>query len=108
VTHTTDGVTWESPEYSFWVTIMKSPKPSAVVVPNPPPGQEVTFTWNTYASATSYIFYFFFNEDCSGGGGPGSTTATSYTVGPVTPGVYSWRVTPVPGPQMPCWSFTAQ
>jgi hypothetical protein len=100
-----EGVAWKSTTYPFYVTIHKSPKPDAVVVPDVL--GNITFAWNAYPGATNYDLNVWNNPNCSGGAlYTPSTTATFRTTGPFTPGTWSWKVTPNPDPAMPCQPFT--
>ena len=104
-----NNVSWPTPQYTFYVTIQKSPKPEAVVVLDSSGG--ITFSWYAYPGATTYTLFSYTSSDCTSGGvGDHGLFSTSYTPGRIwSSGQHSWQVQALDGalnPIMPCWSFT--
>jgi hypothetical protein len=99
-------VAWQTPDYTFYVTILKSPKPRAVVA-SKAPSDAVKFSWSAFPGASSYTFTYFDGSECNGAAFvTNGVTATSITQAGLSSGFYSWTVKPDDGPAMPCQPFS--
>jgi len=98
-------VAWQTPDYTFYVTIQKSPKPNAVVVPKA--SDAIKFSWSAFPGASSYTLTYYENSECNGTAFmTNGVTATSVTKTGLSSGFYSWTVKPDNGPVMPCQPFS--
>lgn len=107
-TYTADHFVWAGPINSFYVTLLKSPKPGASVKSG-----AVKFMWNAYTpAANGYTWAAFSTPDCTttpdANVTPNSNASamTTTQTATVTSGTHYWTVSVNGGPAaMPCWSF---
>ncbi|TMA76333.1 MAG: CSLREA domain-containing protein [Deltaproteobacteria bacterium] len=98
-------VAWQTPDYTFYVTIQKSPKPNAAIVPKA--SDSVKFSWSAFPGASSYTLTYYDSSECNGTAFvTNGVTATSITKTGLSSGFYSWTVKPDNGPVMPCQPFS--
>lgn len=102
---TSDGFSWQSPQYTYDVTLMKSPRSGSTLKP----GSMTKFTWSAPKPAPvgNYTWTLYSAPTCTLGSGEILTAipGTSYST-TIPAGTHYWRIAYSDGAntiQMPCW-----